>query len=84
MLIRGFQPSHVSLWKYDRGTSEATMLSTIAEKSHRNSVKWNNFGRHWRGGREGGREEGMGGRWGGGGNKGGKVTQKFGQVEQLR
>ena len=44
VLIRGFQPSQVSLWKYDRLQQKARMLSVLAEKAHRNTVKWNKFG----------------------------------------
>lgn len=44
VLIRGFQPSHVTLWKWDHNTSTITQLQTLLEKSHRNTVKWNPFG----------------------------------------
>ncbi|CAD7937159.1 unnamed protein product [Amoebophrya sp. A120] len=44
VLIRGFQPANVSLWKYDRLTKQAKCLTILADKAHRNSVKWNKFG----------------------------------------
>ncbi|CAD7958070.1 unnamed protein product [Amoebophrya sp. A25] len=44
VLIRGFQPAQVSVWKYDRLSHRAEMLSILADKSHRNTVLWNKFG----------------------------------------
>lgn len=44
VLVRGFQPSMVTLWKYDRITARANQLKVLSEKAHRNTVKWNQFG----------------------------------------
>eukprot|EP00397_Hematodinium_sp_SG-2012_P011410 GEMP01011548.1.p1 GENE.GEMP01011548.1~~GEMP01011548.1.p1 ORF type:complete len:749 (+),score=168.62 GEMP01011548.1:120-2366(+) len=44
VLIRGFQPSHVTLWKWDAEAQVVTQTQTLLEKAHRNTVKWNNVG----------------------------------------
>lgn len=44
VLIRGFQPSHVTLWKWDPETLTVAQTQTLLEKAHRNTVKWNPFG----------------------------------------
>jgi len=44
ILIRGFQPSHVTLWSWDAEERKCVQLQTLMEKAHRNTIKWNPYG----------------------------------------
>ena len=42
IMIRGYQPAQVSLWKFVE--DRPVFIKVLSEKAHRNSVKWNPFG----------------------------------------
>lgn len=44
ILIRGFQPSQVTLWTWDEAERKCVQLQSLMEKTHRNTIKWNPFG----------------------------------------
>lgn len=44
VLIQGFQPAKTTLWVWDPEVRKCEMVKVLAEKAHRNTVRWNDFG----------------------------------------
>eukprot|EP00928_Gymnodinium_smaydae_P057874 TRINITY_DN4109_c1_g2_i1.p1 TRINITY_DN4109_c1_g2~~TRINITY_DN4109_c1_g2_i1.p1 ORF type:complete len:718 (+),score=107.98 TRINITY_DN4109_c1_g2_i1:125-2155(+) len=44
VLVQGFQPAKVTCWVWDSGKRECSIVATLLEKAHRNTIRWNHFG----------------------------------------